>query len=62
MSCCSAALHFAGGNVSFQSEIYSTRALALFNLEEYTRCEQDVEECKRLDIDQALVSSVFVIM
>ena len=57
--CCSAALHFAAGDDHFQSEIYSARALHLYKLDKHTKCEQDVEECKRLDIDQALVSFSF---
>ena len=53
--CCSAALHFAAGDDHFQSEIYSIRALHQYKLGEQTKCEQDVEECKRLDMGQALV-------
>ena len=52
-------LHFAAGDDHFQSEIYSARALHLYKLDEHTKCEQDVEECKTLDIDQALVSFSF---
>ena len=60
--CCSAALHFAAGEEQFQSEIYSARALYLYKLEDHTKCEKDVEDCKRLDFEQALVSSFFLII
>jgi hypothetical protein len=54
--CYSAALHLAAGDDYFQSEIYCIRALKLYDLGDQAKCEEDIKECKRLNIELTLVS------